>query len=424
MKKLILFAIAALILFVFGFSWRDVQAGKLPSTDRLRSIIGAKSDNDQSPVQEFKQVFNRIGTYYYKPVKPLELKYAGISGMMASLGDPHTMFLVPKVAKRFDTDVKANYVGIGARLSVDSLGAKAVTVFEDGPGYASGLRKGDIVVTVDGEKIAGLEIEPIVDKIQGEEGTVVKLGVLKSGKGQTVVLPVKRAHVTTPTVESTYFPTYKVGYISLANFAAPTVEQFDKELEKLERNPMKGLVIDVRGNPGGYLETAVELLSRWKGNKVVVKMKMRDGDENKEYTPQGQEHPFHYPIAVLINGDSASAAEIFAGNIRDYRLGTLVGEHSYGKASVQEVYGIRDGSSAKITIAKYFLPFGDDIGRKVDPYGSYISGGIEPNVKVEPKELSPEEMVAMAKRPGADIADPEYDNQLKKAIEVVLGRNE
>lgn len=423
MKKAILFLIVAVGLFLFGFSWRDIQSGRLPTASPFQAAVGIKAPDQQTPLQEFKQVFNRIGTYYYKPVKPLELKYAGISGMMAALGDPHTMFMVPKLAKRFDTDVKANYVGIGARLSPDAAGARAVTVFEDGPAFAAGLGKGDMIITVNGAKIAGQAIDQIVDQIQGEEGTIVKLGVVKAGKGQPVTLSVKRAHVVTPTVESTYFADSKVGYITIANFAAPTVEQFDKELEKLERNPMKGLVIDVRGNPGGYLETAVDLMSRWKGNKVVVRMKMRDGDENKEYTAQGAEHAFRYPIAVLINGDSASAAEIFAGNMKDYHLATLVGEHSYGKASVQEVYQIRDGSSAKITIAKYFLPFTGDIGRKVDDYGTYISGGLTPDVKVEAKELSPEEMKEAAARRTDDIANPGLDNQLKKAIEVVLAQN-
>jgi carboxyl-terminal processing protease len=422
-KKFLLFALATAVLFCFGFSWRDLQGGHLPSLAPIQQALGMQTTLQQTPVQEFKQAFNRIGTYYYRPVKPLELKYAGISGMMAALGDPHTMFLVPKVAKRFNTDVKANYVGIGARLSPDPLGAKAVTVFEDGPGFAAGLRKGDMIVSVNGDKVAGQDIEQIVEKIQGEEGTLVRLGVLKANKGNSVILTVKRAHVTTPTVESTYFPEYQVGYIAIANFAAPTVEQFDKELEKVERNPLKGLVIDVRGNPGGYVETAVDLLARWKGNKTVIRMKMRDGDENREYTPQGQEHAFRYPVAVLINSESASAAEIFSGNLKDYKLATLVGEHSYGKASVQEVYQIRDGSSAKITIAKYFLPITGDISRQVDEYGTYIKGGLEPDVPVEAKDLTPEEMREAMKDSDSDIANPKLDNQLMKAIQVVLSKS-
>ncbi|HWA84573.1 MAG TPA: S41 family peptidase, partial [Fimbriimonadaceae bacterium] len=365
--KLFGFLFALLFLFCVGFTWRDLQSGRVPKAQAFEKLVGLDTGGKMSPEQEFKQAYNRIATLYYKPVKPLDLKYAGIGGMMASLGDPHTMFLVPRVAKKFDQDTKANYVGVGARLSPFSrngkiIGARAVVVFDDGPGFGAGLKAGDVIVSVDGKSVAGLPIEDVVDRIMGEEGTTVRLTVLHGGIGSPTVIPIRRAHVITPTVESQYFPDSKVGYIYIASFSAPTAEQFDKELEKVERNPLKGLVIDVRGNPGGYLETAVELLSRFAANKVVVSMKMKDGSLNHEYTRSGMLHNFAYPVVVLINGDSASAAEIFSGALRDYKMATLVGTHSYGKASVQEVYDFKDGSSGKITIARYFLPSGDNIG--------------------------------------------------------------
>lgn len=424
MKKSIGFASAILVLFCLGFAWRDVQNGKLPDPAAFQKLVGISRPAPLSPAQEFKSAYNRIQTAYYRPVKPLELKYAGIGGMMASLGDPHTMFLVPQVAKKFDMDTKANYVGVGARLSTYSIagkviGAKAVVVFDDGPGFAAGLRRGDVITAVDGKSIASQAIEDIVDKIMGEEGTIVKLSILRDGKG-TLVIPVRRSHVVTPTVESQYFKDSRVGYIFIASFSAPTAEQFDKELEKVERNPLKGLVIDVRGNPGGYLETAVDLLSRFRANKVVVSMKMRDGSLNHEYTSPGLEHNFSYPVVILINGDSASAAEIFSGALRDYKMATLVGTHSYGKASVQEVYDFKDGSSGKITIARYYLPLNSDIGRKVDEDGTYISGGLEPDVEVEPADVLPEDLQANPANKDSDLPDPALDNQLRKAIEVVL----
>ncbi len=417
-----------LLLFALGFGWRDIQASN--GTGALRAfgqLLGLSSTARPAPELEFKQTYNRIETSYYKPVKPLELKYAGISGMMASLGDPHTMFLTPRVAEQFDIDTKANYVGVGARLTPFStngevVGARAVVVFEDGPGYAAGLRRGDIIVGVNGKPISGLEIDDIVAMIMGEEGTTVKLSVLKDGKGSPVPLSVRRSHVVTPTVESQYFKDSRVGYIYIQSFSAPTAEQFDKELEKVERNPIRGLVIDVRGNPGGYLETAVDLLSRFSPGKVVVGMKMRDGTMNHEYTSPGLRHTFDYPVVVLINGDSASAAEIFSGALRDYGAATLVGTHSYGKASVQEVYDFKDGSSGKITIARYFLPLGSDIGRKVDEDGTYLSGGLEPDVKVEPAEILPDDLAPNRKNRSSDLPDPALDNQLRRAIEVVLSK--
>jgi carboxyl-terminal processing protease len=421
--------IGLIVLFSVGFAWRDIQNGNRDAAVRaFGQLVGISSVPQEAPEQEFMHAYSRIQADYYRPVKPLALKYAGMGGMMASLGDPHTMFLVPQVAKSFNLSTKANYVGIGARLSTyvlngHPIGARIAVVFEDGPGYAAGLRRGDVVISANGTSLAGLTIEDTVDKIMGAEGTMVKLGVLKGGLGDPVYVSVRRSRVTTPTVESEYFPDSHVGYIYIATFSAPTVEQFDKELEKLERNSMKGLVIDVRGNPGGYLETAVDLLSRFKANKVVVAMKMRDGALNHEYTSSGLEHNFKYPVVVLINEDSASAAEIFSGALRDYGMTTLVGTHSYGKASVQEVYDFKDGSSGKITIARYFLPATGNIGRVVDEDGSYISGGLEPDVKVEEEDVLPEELRRHAANWNSDLPNPATDSQLRKAIEVVLSKS-
>lgn len=425
--KAVGFALLLAAMFALGFSWRDIQSGQTPSINSFRKLVGASSPTVGAE-QEFKQAYNHVQTTYYKPVKPLDLKYAGISGMMASLGDPHTMFLTPQVARRFDMDTQANYVGVGARLSPylkggETLGAIAVVVFESGPAYDAGLRRGDVIASVDGKKLDGLTINQIVNKIMGEEGTVVHLGVLKGGKGEPVAMPVRRAHVTTPTVESQYFPASHVGYLLIESFSTPTAEQFDKELAKLEQNPLKGLVIDLRGDPGGFLDTAVNLLSRFKAGKLVVSMRMKDGSLNREYTLPGLEHDFRYPIALLINGDTASAAEIFSGVLHEYRLATLVGTHSYGKASVQQVFAFKDGSSGKITIARYYLPSGADIGRKVDADGVYLSGGLQPDVEVEAKDLLPEDLLRQTPQTDSDLPQPATDNQLAKAIQVVLAKS-
>ena len=422
--KILGFVLTVVVLFCVGFAWRDVQNGRPPDVMAFGRLVGINSHDTQSPENEFKQTYNRVLASYYKPVKPLELKYAGISGMMASLGDPHTMFLVPEVAKKFDIDTKANYVGVGARLypflsKGAFIGVKAVVVFEDGPGYAAGLRRGDIITAVDGKSAAGLPIDDVVKQIMGVEGTYVKLTLLRPGNSGPFVISVRRTHLIAPTVESAYFKNYRVGYIYIQSFSAPTAEQFDKELEKVERNPLKGLVIDVRGNPGGYLDTAVDLLSRFKANKLVVSMKMRDGNMNHDYTYPGLEHKFNYPVVVLLNSDSASAAEIFSGALRDYKIATLVGVHSYGKASVQEVYDFKDGSSGKITIARYFLPLGGDVGRKIDEDGTYLSGGIEPDVVVEEDDVLPEDLQKKPVNRDSDLPDPSFDNQLRKAVEVV-----
>ncbi len=244
--------------------------------------------------------------------------------------------------------------------------------------------------------------------IKGKEGTYVRLTVIQSGKEKPVTLTVKRARIVAPTVDSKYLPESQIGYMYITTFSEPTAEQFDHELAKLEAYKLKGLVIDLRENPGGLLETARDMLSRFFENKLVVKMKMRDGSEETTETYPGAVHEFNYPIAVLMNEDSASAAEIFAGCLHDYGRAKLVGTHSYGKASVQNVFPLIDQSSAKITIAKYFLPVTPFFGRKVDQYGAFISGGLEPDVKAE-----------LPTNAEVVFGDPVTDTQLQAAIKLL-----
>jgi len=412
-KNGFVFGLGLLSCFALGFAWRDIQNGELPSARAVNGLLGVKTSPNSSPEQVFKVNYNRILTDYVRPVKPLELKYAGMEGLMAALGDPHTMFLPPRAAQMFSDETRANFGGVGAKLQADPLGAKVATVFEDGPAFAAGLRKGNIIIAVDGKSVSGKDTDYIVSRVKGKEGTTVRLTVIQGQKEKPAIITIKRARIVTPTVEGKFFPDSKVGYLTVSQFAEPTSLQFDRELEKLERgNDMKGLVIDVRGNPGGLLETAKEMLSRFVDGKVVVKMRFRDGSEQVERASNGGARQFDYPVVVLMDENSASAAEIFAGVLKDYGKASLVGTHSYGKASVQNVFPLLDHSSAKITIAKYYLPFAGYIGRKVDEDGVYISGGLEPDVKVEVNTNT--EQV---------FGEPATDNQLKKAIEVVRSKN-
>ena len=404
------FGILVLACGSFGFAWRDIQVGKLPSRRAVGSLAGVQTTANLGPEQVFKQAYNQIRDSYYRPIKAEELKFAAMQGLMASLGDPHTMFLPPRAAEAFSEDTRANFSGIGARLQADPLGAVVVSVFEEGPANTAGMKAGDTIAAVDGKVVAGKAIDDIVSKIKGPEGTSVVLRLLRKGQNQPLELKIRRARVVTPTVESKFFESSQVGYVAVAQFSEPTAQQFDRAIAKLEKHTLKGLVIDLRGNPGGLLETAAEMLSRFGENKVVVKMRERGGQEEVVRTFSGFLHDFNYPIAVLINEDSASAAEIFSGCLRDYGKAKLIGQHSYGKASVQNVFQLVDRSSAKVTIAKYFLPSSGFIGRKVDEDGVYISGGLLPDIDVP---------LDMDKDPQA--GDPKSDNQLARAIDFLTG---
>lgn len=406
--KLFAFVGFLALCFAFGFCWQDIQKLQAPSGRAIGLLFGVRSASAATPEEEFQHAYTEILNDYVKPVDRSDLKYAGMEGLMASLGDPHTMFMPPKMAEAFNDETSANFGGVGARLSPDPLGAKIVTVFAGGPAATAGIESGNIVTGVDGKSVTGVEIDDIVTKIKGKEGTNVRLTVIEKDKDKPVTITVKRARITAPTVDTKYLPDSQIGYMAIASFSEPTANQFDDGLKSLESHPLKGLVIDLRDNPGGLLETAVDMISRFVEDKLVVTMKFRDGHEEVARTYPGSLHTFNYPIAILMNEYSASAAEIFAGCLHDYGRVKLVGTHSYGKASVQNVFRLVDKSSAKITIAKYFLPETPFFGRKVDQYGAYVSGGLMPDLKVE---LSTDTAVT--------YGDPSTDNQLSKAIQLL-----
>lgn len=399
-------------MFTVGYGWRDIQTGQLPKMRAMTTMLGVTSDGrNLDPADQFQQIYRKISTDYSRTVESKKLKYAAMTGLMASLGDPHTAFLEPKDAQAFSMETRANFVGVGARLAPDPLGARVVVVFEDGPAFRGGLKAGDTISAVDDESTAGKEIDAIVSSIRGKEGTMVKITVMRPNVDKPIEISCRRARIITPTVEGRMIEGEKIGYINVSQFAEPTTDQFDKVLDKLQAQGMKGVVIDVRGNPGGLLETAKDMLSRFVERKVVVKMKGRRGAEEVVTTDSGQSRFGTMPVVVIQNEESASASEIFAGVLQDYRRATLVGEHTYGKASVQNVIPLIDSASVKLTIARYYLPSGRDISRKVDDDGQYVSGGLQPDVKVV---LDPNAEII--------LGDAKSDTQLQKAIELIRGK--
>lgn len=400
--------VALAVFFALGFALRDIQNGRPLSRSALNSLLGKTPPREYvSPVLVFTDALNKIQADYDKPVESEKLRYAGVAGVVASLGDPHTMFMEPKLAQEFALETTGNFVGVGARLSPDPLGAKAVVVFEDGPAYAAGLRPGDVITAVDGRTVVGATTDEIVKRIRGEEGTPVRLTLVRPSSAANLDVRIVRRPITVPSVESRVLEGTKVGYIAVSSFSEPTAQQFAAALDRMDLAAVEGIVIDLRGNPGGLLNTATDMLSQFVAGKTVVTMKMRGGNQEVEKTRTGRLRAKAYPLALLIDESSASAAEIFAGVLRDYGLATLVGTHTYGKASVQNVFPLRDESSLKVTIARYYLPKGEDIGRKVDPDGQYLSGGLKPDVEVE---------LDVEKEP--ILGELKSDSQLQKAVEV------
>jgi len=407
--RVFLFLVLVAVCFGVGFAWRDIRAGKAPSTSAMMRVLSPSvAKAKQTPTQVFKQIFTFIEANFYKSVKVTQLKHAAMEGLMGSQGDPHTVFMEPALAKAFTDDTRGNFVGIGARLLPDPLGAKIMSVFSNGPAQQAGVRQGDIITAVDKESMAGIPVDEVVTKIRGKEGTLVHLSVIRGALSKPMAFSIRRRQIVAPTAEGRVLEGTNIGYLIVSAFSEPTPRQFEQEIIALQNKNIQGLIVDMRNNPGGLLESAVEMLSLFVEDKTVVKMKKRNNAEDVVPTYSNKKRNFAFPVVVLINEDSASAAEIFAGVLQDYRLATLVGEHTYGKASVQNVFMLVDGSSAKITIARYYLPRGVDIGRKVDEEGQYISGGLTPDILI-PLDIDSEVV----------FGDMATDNQLQKAVSII-----
>lgn len=403
------FAVALLsITFLTGFSWRDLWAHRAPSMTAIRTLVDPKLAAEKAPTQVFQEEFNRIATLSSVDVSPDKLKYSAMSGMFSALGDPHTNFLEPVDSDSLKLETRGDFVGIGARLDNDAAGAKVVTVFANSPAERAGVQPGDTIIEVDGKSTAGLETDDIVKRIRGKEGSSVQIKVVRQGNTGSLDFKIQRATVVLPSAEGRLLKAENVGYVTITGFAQPTTQQLDKALDDILAQKPKGIVLDLRGNLGGLLDAAVSMLGRFVEGKPAVTTKRRGGREETLWTPVGQSKNIGVPVVILINEESASAAEIFSGVLQEYKKAVLVGEHSYGKSSVQNVIPLIDSSSAKITIAKYYLPSGRDIGRKQDEDGEYISGGLKPDFLVTPD--------------AAEVTVnglPEKDPQLKKALEII-----
>ncbi|MDI9641287.1 S41 family peptidase [Kamptonema cortianum] len=403
--RFVIVALAVLVMYLFGFFARDLVAGTPPQASKLTKIVNSANQETPPPSRVFSDAFALISSRHIHSQDPEKLIHAGMEGLVASLGDPHTNYLRPQVAEQFALETKGDFVGIGARLADDPLGARIAVVFPDGPAQESGVQSGDVISSVDTKPVAGQAVDEIVEQIRGEAGTKVRLGIVRDGKPVTIT--VVRRRVDIPTVTSEMLAS-NIGYVGVSGFSGVTPKQFRQAVETLHSQNPTGLIIDLRGNPGGLLESAADMLSLFVSGKTIVTMKLRGGIVKSTKAPRDRTLPINYPVTILIDGDSASASEIMAGVLRDYGKATIIGTHSYGKASVQDLHSLPQGANFKVTIAKYYLPSGADITRKVDEYGSYLSGGIKPDIEVD-----------FERKDGAAFAVPGKDSQLDRAIEFI-----
>lgn len=361
------------------------------------SVTGEAVSEDT--VAKMKVIENVIDTYFYKEDVDKDAMVDGIfKGMVESLGDPYSEYYSKEELESLYQDSLGVYYGVGAYVSLDTTTglAKVSGIIADSPAEEADLRAEDIIYKVDDVDVTGMTLQETVSLIKGDENTTVKLTLIRDGK--EIEKEVTRRKVESPTVKFEMLDD-GMAYIQITEFDTVTVDQFTEAMAMARGNDMKGLILDLRSNPGGNLSSVVSIAKQMLPKGLIVYTEDRDGNR-EEYSCDGSKE-LDVPMVVLVNGNSASASEILAGAIKDYGIGTLVGTTTFGKGIVQRPIELSDGSAVKLTISSYYTPNGINI------HGI----GIEPDVECE---FDSERY----------YSDEAYDNQLEKAKEVLLQKME
>lgn len=361
------------------------------------SVTGEAVNEDT--VAKMKVIENVIDTYFYKEDVDKDAMVDGIfKGMVESLGDPYSEYYSKEELESLYQDSFGVYYGVGAYVSLDTTTglAKVSGIIADSPAEEADLRAEDIIYKVDDVDVTGMSLQETVSLIKGDENTTVKLTLIRDGK--EIEKEVTRRKVESPTVNFKMLDD-GMAYIQITEFDTVTVDQFTEAMAMARGNDMKGLILDLRSNPGGNLSSVVSIAKQMLPKGLIVYTEDRDGNR-EEYSCDGSKE-LDVPMVVLVNGNSASASEILAGAIKDYGIGTLVGTTTFGKGIVQRPIELSDGSAVKLTISSYYTPNGINI------HGI----GIEPDVECE---FDSERY----------YSDEAYDNQLEKAKEVLLQKME
>ena len=346
----------------------------------------------EKKLEELKGLIDEV--YLHEEEVDEEALTEGIyQGYIAALNDPYSAYYTAEETKEMMESTSGEYSGIGALMSQNrETGVITIAnVYENSPAAEAGMKNEDILYKVEGEEVTGVDLSEVVTRVKGEEGTEVKMTLLRGADRQEIEVTAVRRKLQTQTV-SYEMKEGQIGYIRVSEFDEVTLEQFREAKAALESQGMASMLIDLRGNPGGNLSTVCDMLREILPEGLIVYTEERDG-ERTEYKCDGKT-PWEKPLAVLINGASASASEIFAGAVQDYGIGQLVGTTTYGKGVVQQLFPMTDGTMVKLTIAEYFTPK----GRNID------GTGIVPDVEVEYVY---------------DETNSEADNQMEKALELL-----
>lgn len=380
MRILRTFALVLLPLIALALGWQlgaSYQLKHLQSEeDRISNLftVGSGSGTiiQSDPEKEVDisllwSVWRLLNRHYIEPQKmeARTMVYGAVSGLVSAIGDPYTLFMTPQDMKVFENALSGTLEGIGAQLDLKEGKVTVVAPLKGSPAEKAGLRTHDIITSVDGKSLDGLGLEGVVSLIRGPKGTAVTLSVLRALSPTPITMTVMRDAIHIPSVESKVIATAtgSLGYVAVNQFGDETVAELKKAILEFPAKGLKGLVLDLRFNGGGYLEGATDIVSMFLKSGMVVTVARRDSAP-EVYRVNGSPILPDIPLVVLINGGSASASEITAGALQDNKRAKIIGTQSFGKGTVQEIIDLPGGSSLRVTTAHWLTPSGHDLGKK------------------------------------------------------------
>jgi len=382
---------AVVIIFSAGLVYGILESNRgIKNLDLIQRVIGTL-DTDNVEANLFSKVWQSVeNEYVYKPVSQQAAFYGALKGLVASLGDPYSTFFDPTETKSFTSELSGSFEGIGAEIGIKNWELTVIAPLPGSPAEKAGLKSGDKILTIDKQETTSMSLDKAINLIRGAKDTTVVLTILPVGEQAIKNVSISRDVITVKSV--TWSMKDSVAIIIINHFNSDTTAEFNSIIKEVVLKSPKGIVLDLRDNPGGYLDSSVDIAGQFLDHQVIVIENY--GSTQKKYSSEVNAQLKDYPLAVLVNKGSASASEILAGALQDYKHGTIIGETSFGKGSVQNYEQYNDGSSLKLTVAKWLTPLGHSIDEV----------GITPDIEVVLTN---------------DDYNQDKDPQLDKALEIL-----
>lgn len=393
--------VVASVFAGYSYGKNEAQAVQVPE-----SIVGGSVPSEVSQSVDFQlfwKVWNLLDEKYGgvegRTVTDQEKVYSAIQGLAAAYGDPYTTFFPPEESKSFEEEISGSFEGVGMEVSIKDGIITVVAPLKGSPAQKAGILPGDKLIYIDDTPTIGLSIDESIKLIKGPKGSTVRLSVMREGKEEPVVVSVVRDVIRIPTLETEMLPG-NVFVVRLYNFTGTAEQSFRQAMQQYIQSGSEKLIIDVRGNPGGYLDAAVDIASWFLPSGSVVVTEQFNDDKNNVFRSKGYAGvPRNSKIVVLIDEGSASASEILAGALREYERATLIGKQTFGKGSVQEYMRTSAQTSLKVTVAEWLTPLGNSISKD----------GLSPDIEVDRSEKDG--------KPSYGSIGAGLDAQLERAVE-------